>query len=192
MSDDPLAPFRRKPRPGQDGQEPEPLTEHQAQEMDRDKAMELLRSKLSVKFSDPPTVHEALGMAVSAIVTHAPYSELTGEIYTERYSNTNKLGAALWQTHLIANERLNGRQIEPEAGYEPITEHQALGLAIGALRQLPDYPITEWYAGGHSNTYELLPVLQTTYEAAALERVTAIAPASEREATREIDIEPEM
>jgi hypothetical protein len=168
--------------------EDEPLTEHQAQEADREKAMEALRSRLSVKLSDPPTEYEALGMAVSAILTHIPHSELTGENYTEPYSNTTKLGAAIWQTHIIASEHLNGKQVEPEAGYEPVSEHQALGLAIGALKQLPDYPVTEWYAGGHSSTHALLPTLEVVYKDAEAHKSSQHMEYK----PPEIDSEPEM
>lgn len=46
---------------------------------------------------------------------------------------------------------------------EPLTEHEALKLAIDALNQIPNRSLT----GEYRNTYELIPVLGKAYERGA-------------------------
>ena len=46
-----------------------------------------------------------------------------------------------------------------------IIEHEALRLAINALRQMPDFRL----AGEHASTYDLLPLLEAAYSSAERE-----------------------
>ena len=56
---------------------------------------------------------------------------------------------------------------------EPLTEHQALRLAIDALNQIPNRSLN----GEHRNTYALIPVLEQAYEGGkTTEKLTDAAP----------------
>lgn len=65
---------------------------------------------------------------------------------------------------------------------EPLTEHDALRLAIDALNQIPNRSLT----GEYRNTYKLLPVLETAYKSAERELNQEQAPEQKQP---EIDIE---
>ena len=62
---------------------------------------------------------------------------------------------------------------KPGQAPEPLTEHQALRLAIDALNQIPNRSLN----GEHRNTYALIPVLEQAYEGGkTTEKLTDAAP----------------
>ena len=63
---------------------------------------------------------------------------------------------------------------KPDQAQEPLTEHQALKLAIDALNQVPNYRLM---SGEHRATYDLIPLLARAYERGkATEKLTELAP----------------
>ena len=81
------------------------------------------------------------------------------------------------------------RADKPDQAVEPLTEHQALRLAIDALNQIPNHAIK----GEYQHTYALLPILEQTYERAETPHLNYLRdafkePAPEQK-SHEIDIE---
>ena len=74
-----------------------------------------------------------------------------------------------------------------EPPQEPLSEHQALRLAIDALNQVPNYRLM---SGEHRATYDLIPLLEKAYEEGkANEKLIEAAPDLFRELSERVRAE---